>query len=83
MDILLWLVPAAVVTVLSMLWVAFVSREGRTLDPDEAVRRLGAALERETRRRRKKPLPGYAAPRPREEPTSTIAIRLPSGEGDS
>lgn len=75
MEILLWLVPAAVITLLSMLWVAFMAREGRTMDPDEAVRRLGAALERQTKRRRKKPLPGYAAPQPPQERSSSIAVR--------
>lgn len=48
MEILLWLVPPVVVTVLAMAWVGWVGREGRgEVDRDEAVRRLGAALEKD------------------------------------
>ena len=50
MDILLWLVPAGVVTVLAMLWVAWLGREGRgEVDRDVAVARLATALQREHR----------------------------------
>jgi hypothetical protein len=46
--ILLWLVPPAVVTVVAALWVSWLGREGRgEVDPDVAVRRLAAAMERE------------------------------------
>jgi hypothetical protein len=46
-EILLWLVPPVVVTLLAMAWVGWVGREGRgEIDREEAVRRLGAALER-------------------------------------
>jgi hypothetical protein len=46
-EILLWLVPPAVVTVLAMGWVAWLGREGRgEVDPDEAERRLARAMER-------------------------------------
>jgi len=49
-DILLWLVPAGVVTVLAMLWVAWLGREGRgEVDRDVAVARLATALQREHR----------------------------------
>lgn len=48
MEILYWLVPPAVVTVLAMLWVAWLGREGRgEVDRDVAVRRLAAALQKE------------------------------------
>ena len=48
MDILLWLVPAAVVTVLAMLWVAWLGREGRgEVDRDVAAARLETGLQRE------------------------------------
>ena len=48
MEILLWLVPAAVVTVVAMLWVGWVSRDGRgEVDRDVAVQRLGKALAKE------------------------------------
>jgi hypothetical protein len=47
-QILLWLVPPVVVTLVAMAWVGWVGREGRgAVDRDEAVRRLGVALERE------------------------------------
>lgn len=50
MEILLWLVPPFVCAVMAMIWVAWVSREGRgEVDPDERVRLLGTALEREPR----------------------------------
>lgn len=46
-EILLWLVPPVVVTVVAMAWVGWLGREGRgEVDRDEAVRRLGAALDR-------------------------------------
>ena len=47
MQILLWLVPPVVVTVVAMAWVGWVGRAGRgEVDPEESLRRLGAALER-------------------------------------
>ena len=51
-QILLWLVPPVVVTLVAMAWVGWVGREGRgEVDRDEAVRRLGVALERVQRPR--------------------------------
>jgi hypothetical protein len=51
-EILLWLVPPVVVTVVAMAWVGWLGREGRgEVDREEAVRRMGAALEREPRPR--------------------------------
>ena len=48
MEILLWLVPSAVVTLVAMAWVAWLGREGRgEVDRDVAVARLAAALQRE------------------------------------
>lgn len=48
MEILLWLVPPAVVTVVAMVWVAWIGREGRgEVDRETAVRRMGEALGRE------------------------------------
>ena len=45
MEILLWLAPAAVVTVVAMAWVSWASRDGRgEIDRDVAVERLGRAL---------------------------------------
>ena len=70
MEILLWLAPAGVVTVLAMLWVAWLGRDGRgEVDRDVAVARLAAAMGREH--------PGRKAPRPvRARDRSTgIAVR--------
>jgi hypothetical protein len=48
-DILLWLVPTAVVTVVAMLWVAWLGRDGRgEVDRDVAVERLAAAMQRDS-----------------------------------
>ncbi len=47
MEILLWLVPAGVVTLLAMLWVSWLGRERAEVDRDVAVARMGVALERE------------------------------------
>ena len=75
MEILLWLVPSAVVTVGAMLWVAWLGRDGRgEIDRDVAVRRLAGALEGESRRGRR-PAPGYAAPQPERDRSSGIAVR--------
>ncbi len=48
MEILLWLVPPMVVTVLAMLWVSWFGREGRgEVDRDVATARLAAAMRRD------------------------------------
>ena len=63
MEILLWLVPAAVVTVLAMLWVSWLGRDGRgEVDQEVAVARLAAALGREHPGRRT--VPPVPDPRP-------------------
>ena len=71
MEILLWLVPPAVVTVLAMLWVGWWGREGRgEVDRETAVRRMGEALGREPRVR------VVVRPQPRERSTG-VAVRAP------
>lgn len=85
MEILLWLVPSAVVTVLAMLWVGWRGREERAeIDRDEAVRRLAVALEPDRHasrrtplrpRRGRRPAPGYAASRPDPDRSSGVAVR--------
>lgn len=71
MEILLWLVPAAVVTVVTMLWVAWWGREGRgEVDRETAARRLGEALEREHKKR-----PGYAVERRTPDRSTGVALR--------
>ena len=48
MEILLWLVPALVVTVVAMVWVSWVGRDGHgEIDRDVAAERLGKALAKE------------------------------------
>jgi len=81
-EILLWLLPAAVVTLASMAWVAWWGREGRgEVDRETAARRLGEALSREQRSR-----PGYAAPGREPERRTGVALRpsrsRPAGPGD-
>lgn len=72
-EILLWLVPAAVVTVLAMLWVGWLGREGRgAVDRDVAVRRLAAALSKESPKRQPQ---RYAAPQPPRDRSTGIAVR--------
>lgn len=73
MEVLLWLVPAAVVTAVAMAWAGWAGRQRReVVDRDEAVRRLGAALERGRR------TPGYAVPQGRARTTERstgVAVR--------
>ena len=71
MEILLWLVPAAVLTLASMVWVAWWGREGRgEVDRETAARRLGEALTRE-----RGPRPGYAVPPRKPDPHTGVALR--------
>jgi len=89
-EILLWLVPPVVVTLVAMAWVGWVGREGRgQVDRDEAVRRLGEALERDTERPTRPPHPlrgrerstGVALRRtPPELPAAAAAPRGPVGQ---
>ena len=75
MEILLWLVPSIVVTVVAMLWVGWLGREGRgEVDRDVAVRRLASALEPDPKRR-PRPTPGYAARQPERDRSTGIAVR--------
>ncbi|WP_164519639.1 hypothetical protein [Nocardioides ferulae] len=69
MEILLWLAPPAVVTLVAMAWVSWLGREGRgEVDRDVAVRRLGEAMRR--------PMPDRApAPRRPREPSTGLAVR--------
>jgi hypothetical protein len=72
-EILLWLVPPAAVTVLAMLWVGWLGREGRgVVDPDVAVRRLGEALSQERLQRRPQ---RYAARTPARDRSTGVAVR--------
>jgi hypothetical protein len=68
-EILLWLVPPIVVTLLAMAWVGWVGREGRgEVDPEVAVRKMAAALS--------KPAPQqYAAGTRARERSTGVAVR--------
>jgi hypothetical protein len=75
-EILLWLVPAAVVTVVAMLWVSWVSREGRgEVDRDVAVERLGKALAKELPAGTRRPSA------PARDRSTGIAVRPSHGGG--
>ena len=71
MEILFWLLPAGVVTLVTMLWVGWWGREGRgEVDRETAARRLGEALSREQKRR-----PGYAVSRRTPDRSTGVALR--------
>ncbi len=70
MGILLWLVPAVLVTVVAMLWVAWLGRAGRgEVDREVAVARLSKALQRDHK--------GMSRPRPTvpRDRSTGIAVR--------
>jgi hypothetical protein len=80
-EILLWLVPSAVVTVVAMAWVAWLGREGRgEVDRDVAVARLAAAMQRDhAAARRQRP----EAPRDRSTGIAVRPSRAPRPGGPS
>ena len=70
MEILLWLVPPAVVTLVAMLWVSWLGRERRgEVDPEVAVRRLAQALQKEP------PAHTSNRPTPTRDRSTGIAVR--------
>lgn len=69
-EILWWLVPSGVVTVLAMLWVAWLARDGRgEVDRDVAVERLAAAMQRDH------PGAGRGRPQAPTDRSTGIAVR--------
>jgi hypothetical protein len=71
-QILWWLAPPVVATVLAMLWVSWLGRAGRgRVDREVAVRRMGDAMARPTRASRRTS-PGQE--RPHERGTG-VAVR--------
>lgn len=69
MEILLWLVPSLVVTVLAMTWVTWLGREGRgEVDRDVAIERLAKALA-------KPPVHGASTARRARQRSTGIAVR--------
>ncbi|WP_151083006.1 hypothetical protein [Nocardioides cynanchi] len=75
MQILWWLAPPVVATVLAMVWVAWLGRDGRgQVDREVAVRRLSEAMSRPSRPTR----PARTAPaRPaaQGERSTGVAVR--------
>src|SRR4051812_5906828 len=77
-EILLWLVPPVVVTLVAMAWVGWVGRAGRgEVDREEAVRRVGAALERP------QPVRPSRLPRGRGRSTGVAIRRTPRRAADA
>jgi hypothetical protein len=75
-QILWWLAPPVAATVLAMVWVSWLGREGRgVVDPEVAARRLDRAMNRPNRVT-PRPAPSRA-PRPGER-SSGIAVRSTS-----
>ena len=73
MEILFWLLPPVVVTVVAMAWVGWLGREGRgEVDRDVAVRRLAEALQREDK---VDPATLYAPRTPARDRSTGIAVR--------
>jgi hypothetical protein len=82
-QILWWLAPPVVATVLAMVWVAWLGRDGRgQVDREVAVRRLSEALSRParpTKQGRTTP----ARPAPRGERSTGVAVRPSSRPADN
>ncbi len=72
MEILWWLAPPVVVTIVAMLWVSWLARDGRgEVDREVAVERLAKAL-RKDHPGLSRPRPGASRPRDR---STGIAVR--------
>jgi len=68
-EILLWLVPPLVVTLVAMAWVSWLGRAGRGhVSRDEALRRMGAVLEQE-------PAVSHTVAKAPPEPSTGVALR--------
>jgi len=71
-EILWWLTPPVVVTVLAMLWVSWLARDGRgEVDREVAIERLAKAMRKEHPGMNR---PRPSASRPRDRSTG-IAVR--------
>jgi hypothetical protein len=80
-QILWWLAPPVVATVLAMVWVAWLGREGRgQVDREVAVRRLSEALSRPTRPT-KPSRTAPARPTTQRERSTGVAVRPSSRQG--
>jgi hypothetical protein len=75
-EILLWLVPAAVVALGAMAWVSWAGRDGRgEVDRDVAVERLGRAITKEL------PAGTRRTSAPVRDRSTGIAVRPSHGAG--
>ncbi|HEY9564818.1 MAG TPA: hypothetical protein VIR30_13710 [Nocardioides sp.] len=80
MEILWWLTPPVVVTVVAMAWVSWLGRVGRgEVDRNVAVERMAKALRKDHPGQR---APGPAATRPRDRSTG-IAVRPSRNRDDA
>lgn len=80
MEILWWLAPPAVATVLAMLWVSWLGRAGRgEVDREVAVRRLGDAMAKPAKVARPRTPTRRVAP---GERSSGVAVRAPRPSSD-
>ena len=78
MEILLWLVPAVVVTVVAMVWVSWIGRDGRgEVDRDVAVEKLGKALAKDL------PAGTRRTAAPARDRSTGIAVRPSHGSSPS
>lgn len=76
MEILLWLVPSAVVALAAMAWVSWAGRDGRgEVDRDVAVERLGRAIAKEL------PAGTRRTSAPARDRSTGIAVRPSHGAG--
>lgn len=78
--VLLWLVPPVVVTVVAMLWVSWLGREGRgEVSREESLRRMAGALDdvrpRWRRALRPRRTPGYAVAPVARDRSNGVAVR--------
>ncbi|MBF4160704.1 hypothetical protein [Nocardioides acrostichi] len=74
MEILLWLVPSVVVTLLACCWVGWAGRERREVDREVLLARMAAGMNKETPLR-------YAAPTPPRDRSTGIAVRRSRAPG--
>ncbi len=71
MEILLWLVPAALVTLVAMVWVTWAGRESRReIDRDEAVAKMAKALSKDL-----PPKVARSVPAPPRDRSTGVAVR--------
>lgn len=83
MDILWWLAPAGVTTLLAIAWVVWVGREGHgDRDREESVARLARALEQEHPGQRRGASPAATRPRDRSTGIAVRPLRADAADGD-